>query len=280
MNDWELILAVQAWEYRKYSRLCSGCYDVCLVLEMAVDSNNFSIYDRRECSLNTCVAAYARRSRLLWTLCPGVLLSMFDSHTPFIRHAAQLEYVRRLCDIFRTDKWNESNIVSLSQCCLPSPFSLFYQIQKGDTWGLELVLDLWQQSKGLLIGWHNIELFSVPPTRLEIVYAARLSFWNDFESLCWFLVLMALCLSYFVGLLDTTNTSMKRRVCRLTMLAFVRLISGAFFRNNCYGVVLRYSTRMPYESNCISVIGPLGLRCWTLAWWMNMMLIRFWAYLH
>lgn len=46
----------------------------------------------------------------------------------------------------------------------------------------------------------------------------------------------------------------------------VVLTIGAFFLTVRFGVVPRHAiARMRYESTCIVVIGPMGLRCWTLA---------------
>lgn len=53
----------------------------------------------------------------------------------------------------------------------------------------------------MLVNWHNIELFSVPPARDGLVYAATPVFWHDLESLNLLVLATLLCYSVFLGVI-------------------------------------------------------------------------------
>lgn len=118
-----------------------------------------------------------------------------------------------------------------------------------------------QRSNSLLVVWHDIELFAIAPTKSGLVYAAGPAYWYKLESSSSFLVKKLSCFSYFLLLLATDDTSSTIRMRRLTMLVFVALMIAAFFRRFCFGVLPRYASgRIRYESDCLGVLGPFGLR--------------------
>lgn len=124
-----------------------------------------SIYDLQGRSRDTCVGAYVHRSKALSSLCPGVSSNMPDLDLPFVPHVTEVEYKRRISKMLGTDISSESNVVDLSCCWLPRTFSSFYLMREVDTWGRDLELKVLQRSRGLLVGWHNIELIVVPSSR-------------------------------------------------------------------------------------------------------------------
>lgn len=79
---------------------------------------------------------------------------------------------------------SDSDIFDLFQCCLPRPLSLFYMIAEVETWDHGLYLEMCHCLKRFLVGWDNIDLFSVPP---ESHVLARPAFWHDLETTHWFL---------------------------------------------------------------------------------------------
>lgn len=134
---------------------------------MKVACPSMTIMDVRELR-----ASVRRRVERIVQVLSGVFLNMADLDMAFVRHATEVEYVRRMREILRPDILSESDVVNLSRCCLPCPFSLFYPIREVDTCNQDLELDVLQRSKSLLLGWRNIELFAVPPERQGFVYVA------------------------------------------------------------------------------------------------------------
>lgn len=60
---------------------------------------------------------------------------MPNLNMPFVRLATEVEYVRRMREMLRTNISSLNNVVDLSRCCLLRTFSPFYVIWEVDTWG-------------------------------------------------------------------------------------------------------------------------------------------------
>lgn len=105
---------------------------------------------------------------------------MADLDMPLVRHVTDVEYVRHMREVLRTDIYFESDVVDLSDFCLPRPFRLFSLKREVETSWRGLFLKVRQRSKSLLVDWHIIELFVIPPERCGIVYAATPAFWLVF----------------------------------------------------------------------------------------------------
>lgn len=108
---------------------------------------------------------------------------MPDLDKAFVHNATDVEHVRHTCQMLRTGISTENDLVDLSRCCSPRLFSTFYLIQKMDTWGSDLVLEVHHRLKILLIGYYNIELFAEPPARRELVYVITPASRRDVKSL-------------------------------------------------------------------------------------------------
>lgn len=65
---------------------------------------------------------------------------------PFVIHATEVEYVRRMRDMLCTDISSESNVVNLFHCCLPRTFCFFTSMREMDTWGRDMNLEAGQRS--------------------------------------------------------------------------------------------------------------------------------------
>lgn len=65
--------------------------------------------------------------------CPGVSMKMPDLNMPFVLHATEVDYERRMHEMLRTDISSESDGIHLYRCCLPLSFSSFYPIREVDT---------------------------------------------------------------------------------------------------------------------------------------------------
>lgn len=89
-------------------------------------------------------------------------------------------------EMLRANISGDNYIVNLSRYCFPRPFRSFFLVWEVETKGHNLDLEVRRESKGLIVGWHNIKLFAVPPSRHELVYAATPAFWHDLEISCWF----------------------------------------------------------------------------------------------
>lgn len=135
-----------------------------------MDCDSHFIYDRQGSSRDTCVGAYACQWRALSGSFQGVFLNMLDLDMLFVCHATEVEYVRHMREMLRTDISSKSGVVNLSRSCLHHPFRSFYLIGKANTWGRDLNLEERQRSKELLVGWHSIELLAVPPARRGLVH--------------------------------------------------------------------------------------------------------------
>lgn len=109
--------------------------------------------------------------------------------------------------------------------------------------GQDLDFGVRHRSKRLLVGWHNIEMFEVPPVMGGLVYAAVPAFWNHFKSARCFLVGTSICFSYFLGLLSGGKTLLTSTVRSLAMLGLVVLRVGEVFRTVCFDVVAWYGAR-------------------------------------
>lgn len=181
--DQELLLAIPPWAFREYARCCSGCYEACRVLEMAVDGSSRSIYDRQGLSKDTCIGTYTCLWRALRRSCPGGFLNIPYLDMSFVHNATKVEYVRCIHKMLRPDSLSESKVVNLCRCCLPCTISWFYPTWEKESRGPDLEIEVRKSSKGLLIGWHDIERFAVSPARQRLVYAATQAFWHDLESL-------------------------------------------------------------------------------------------------
>lgn len=101
------------------------------------------------------------------------VLDMPKWYVPFVRNATDVEYAHRMREVLRIGISSESNMVDLSYCCSRRPLKLFYLIREVKTSSHDLDLDLRQRSKGLLVGWHIIEPFAVPPARRGLVHAKK-----------------------------------------------------------------------------------------------------------
>lgn len=76
---------------------------------------------------------------------------------PLVHHATKFEFVCRMCTELRADISSENDIVYLSCCCLPRPFSLVYLIKEVEIWGGDMDLEVQQRSEDLLASWYNIK---------------------------------------------------------------------------------------------------------------------------
>lgn len=65
-----------------------------------------------------------------------------------MRHATEVEFVRRMQNRLQKDILSVSDAVELSRRSLPRPFRTIYWIQEVDMWGLDLDLKVQQRSKG------------------------------------------------------------------------------------------------------------------------------------
>lgn len=54
-----------------------------------------------------------------------------------------------------------------------------------------------QRLNDLVFGWHNIDLFAVPPARRGLLNAVTPSFWHNLKRPRRSLVAVPLCFSYF-----------------------------------------------------------------------------------
>lgn len=68
------------------------------------------------------IGAYARRWRAYCRSCPGLFLNMPDFDILLVRHATEVQYVRRMHKMMRTDISLNKDVVDLSRCRLPRPF--------------------------------------------------------------------------------------------------------------------------------------------------------------
>lgn len=71
---------------------------------------------------------------------------MLDLDTSLVLHTAEVEYVRHMLRMLRTDISPESNIVDLSRFRSPRPFSSFDLICEVDTRGRDLGLEVRHRS--------------------------------------------------------------------------------------------------------------------------------------
>lgn len=69
-----------------------------------------------------------------------------------VRHATEVECVRRMREMLRTNISSKSDVVDLFYCCFTHPFRSFYLILKEDIWGQDLDLEMRQKSRELLVG--------------------------------------------------------------------------------------------------------------------------------
>lgn len=90
---------------------------------------------------------------------------------------------------------SKSNIVDLSCYCLPCSFSSFYLIRSVYPWVQDLDLKERQRSKRLLADWYNVELFTDPPGRHDLVYEATPAASHDLENPRWIFIASPLCFS-------------------------------------------------------------------------------------
>lgn len=95
----------------------------------------------------------------------GVFLNIPSLNMPYVRYATEVEYLRRVRETLRTDISSENELADLSRCCLTHPFSSFHLIQEVETLGRDLDCKVRQIVKGLLVCWHNIELFAIQKAR-------------------------------------------------------------------------------------------------------------------
>lgn len=201
------------------------------------------------------------KERALSRSCPGLFLNKWDLVMAFVRRATEEEYVHRMREMLRTDIFSKSDLVNLSRCCLPRPCSLFCLIRDDETWRRDMELEVGQKSKALHVGWHDIELFAVPPAEQALMYALTPAFWSHLESPGWLLVATPLCHFYFSGLLARHGTSLTGRVSCHEMVKFLALSIGELFRTVLKGVLPSCDgASMEGESDLTGVIGPLGLR--------------------
>lgn len=131
---------------------------------------------------------------------------------------------------------SESDVVDFSRCWLLRPFSLFYPIREVKTWDRDLHLEARQRSKGLIVGWRNIELFAVSPARRVLVFAVAPAFWYALNRpplvSCGYDAVSFV----FLGLLARDDTSLTSRVRCLEILECTVLTIGAINLTVCFDV--------------------------------------------
>lgn len=244
----------------------SACYKARRVFEISVDGKSLCIYSRQDRSKHTFFGAYALRWRSLSRSCPGVLLSVPNLDMSFVRHATEVQYVRRMREMLRIDILFERVVGELSRCCLRCLFSLYYPIWEVDIWGQDLDIIVWHRSKVSLVCWNNAELSAVRPARRGLLNAAAPEFCHELENFTWFYVATSLCFSYISNVLTRDDLSLTSRVLCLKMLKIVVFTIGEFFRTNFNGSAPKYGRASTlHESDHLGVIDLLGLRYWTLA---------------
>lgn len=98
-----------------------------------------------------------------------------------------MSVIYRMREMLRTDISFESDVVKLSQFCLPCPFSFFLSDMIGGYLELRVGCGSLTVVERLLVGWHNIELCGVPPARQVLVCVAGPAIRHDLESPHWLL---------------------------------------------------------------------------------------------
>lgn len=82
-----------------------------------------------------------------------------------------------MCFVLRTSISSDRDMINLSRCCLPCPSRSFNLVWEVHTQGHNLDSGVLLRSDWMLIRWHNIKRFVVPPARQKLVYATKPAFW-------------------------------------------------------------------------------------------------------
>lgn len=139
-------MSVSSWDYRDHAWMSSGCFDACFFFfgnscELRKLVNLSSLR-----TLEGLVRRFVRAQmdsfeQVLF----GCFLKFSDLLMPFVCLAPDVEYILCMRDMMHIDissETSESNIVDLSQCCLPRPYSLLYLIRKVATWVPDLDMEV------------------------------------------------------------------------------------------------------------------------------------------
>lgn len=70
-------------------------------------------------------------------------------------------------------KDTDTGPLNLTYCCLQKSLGNYYLVRDTEEFERDLNLEMHEKTKdcGFLVGWHNFELFSVPPARHLPMYA-------------------------------------------------------------------------------------------------------------
>lgn len=91
---------------------------------MAFDGTNLEVYDWNRRARDTAVDLYICRRKALGRTCAGIFLGIGPADMLFVHPSDDVEYVRRLSDLWQ--KGTDTGTIDLACCCLCKPFECYY----------------------------------------------------------------------------------------------------------------------------------------------------------
>lgn len=236
----EINRGVPGWSVIEYKTRYADTLDARRFGAMFLDESNAFMVDRRNVRRDTDIGAWERPSTLLRRWCPGTLKDVFGFDMPIIRHEQKVNYLRCLLRLVRNVSVT-FEYRGLDLCCFDTPMDGFYLVKEADTWWRELKFEGWQRHHARgprSIGWHNLEMFALPPVERNDFYTPVPNDWSRESNR----VLRVPTPELFLYLSDYFRISfatVREHLGRIAEVEKELTTLGAFHRIVRYGVVNR-----------------------------------------
>lgn len=151
---------------------------------MATDGRNLVIYDRNRHERDTALGAWQRRWNVLMRWCVGMLIDMRHADMPFVRCEQEFPYCRRIRDLLASDATVRVGNPDLEYWFFDKSYAGNYMLHGGLHRKRSLDIKVCQRTSArnpLFVGWHNLELFEVPPLERRKYYLEVSEFWREWE---------------------------------------------------------------------------------------------------
>lgn len=159
------------WTLADYHRKCAGMFDERRYRAIVTDGRNLVIYDRNRRDLDTAVGAWQRRWSVMARWCAGILVFLRYADMPYVRCDQKVGYFSGLRDHSESSATAREGDPDFEYWPLDNPYMKLYLFHRGLHRMRLLELEVRQRRSGrnaLFVGWHNLEMFAVPPQQSGI----------------------------------------------------------------------------------------------------------------
>lgn len=183
----DLTTGAPSWNVGEYCARYGRSLDALRFNVMAFDGQSWFRTDLRGNRHDTDIGAWERRWSTLRALCAGTVSAVDSLDMPFVKHADEESYVRKMLKFLGREFDVDKGFDWLSVCCVGRPYDRFYLTCDAADWWRELHFERRQRTnaKGArFVSWHNLEVFAISPRERDAFYCPVKDVWKYYEGSC------------------------------------------------------------------------------------------------